>query len=243
MKVFRLSLLIFVLFLICHNFTFAQTKFDEYGGVIADDESARLEYLAAQLKNEKNAKGTIIIYKHKLETTGKFLRHFYGVRNFLVKAIGVSPDRFSVLFGGEDVRRTEIWISDSKNETVKFDNKVLDETLDGKITKRTLFDRECIECDPAVFIDGFIFRDGLEYFAKALLANPNTNALIEVSKVEYISRTRKERTELINKILSILVKDNKISENRIKIQFTSARSVVAYASFYIVPKIDKINKK
>jgi hypothetical protein len=163
------------------------------------------------------------------------------VRNFLVKAIGVSPDRFSVVFGGEDVRKTEIWISNSKNETVRFNNKVLDETLGGKIKKRILFDRECIECDPAVFINGFIFREGLEYFAKALLANPNSNALIEVSKTEY--RARRERTKLSNEILNILVKDKKISKNRIKIQFTLFKSIVAYASFYIVPKIDKNNKK
>lgn len=220
---------------------FAQTKIDEYGGIIADDESGRLDYFAAQLKKDKNAKGTIIIYKHRLETTGKFLRHFYGVKNFLVKALDVSPDKFSVVFGGEEVRRTEIWLSESKNETVKFDNKILDETLNGKIMKRTLFDTECIECDPVVFIDGFIFREGLEYFAKALLANPNTNALIEVSKAEY--RTRKKRTELINEILDILVKDTKISKNRIEIQFTSPKSEVSYASFYIIPKIDKTNKK
>jgi hypothetical protein len=219
--------------------SFSQTKIDEYGGIIPDDEGARLDHFSGQLKADENAKGTIIIYKDKREPMGNFLRHFYGVKSFLITQIGVRPDKFSIVFGGENKRRTKIWLNESKNQALKIDDKLLDETLSGKITKKTLFDRSCLDCDPVVFINESIFGNGLNYFAKALQANPNTNALIEISEVEYISKTPKEKTKLVNIILEGLIKNNKISKNRIKIRYKSGY----WTSFYIVPKIDKNNKK
>lgn len=225
--------------LLISQIAFAQTKIDEYGKIIPDDEYFRLTYFLEQLKEDKNFKGTIVIQKDKFETTGKFLRHFHGVKSFLIESLGISSDRFSLVFGGENVHQTELWLSKSDDEKLKFDAKPLDETLNGKITKTTLFDSECLDCDQVVFINQFIFREGLEYFARAVQANPNTTALIEISKVEYVSRTRTEKQKLVNKIFEVLVKDNKISKDRIKIRFKSGYN----ASFYIIPKIDKNNKK
>ena len=225
--------------LMISQIAFAQTKIDEYGKIISDDEGACLYYFVEKLKNDKDAKGAIIIYKDKFETTGKFLRHFHGVKSFLIESLGISPNRFSLVFGGENLRRTEVWLSKSDDEKLKFDAKPLDETLNGKIVKTTLFDIECLDCDQVVFINQFIFREGLEYFARAVQANPNTTALIEISKVEYVSKTRTEKQKLVNKIFEVLVKDNKISKDRIKIRFKSGYN----ASFYIIPKIDKNNKK
>lgn len=225
--------------LMISQITFTQTKIDEYGKIISDDEYFRLAYFLEQLKEDKKFKGTIVIQKNKFETPGKFLRHFHGVKSFLIESLGISPDRFSLVFGGENLRQTELWLSKSDNEKLKFDAKSLDETLNGKITKTTLFDSECLDCDQVVFINQFIFREGLEYFARAVQANPNTTALIEISKVEYVSKTRTEKQKLVNKIFEVLVKDNKISKNRIKIRFKSGYN----ASFYIIPKIDKNNKK
>lgn len=216
---------------------FAQTKIDEYGGLITDDEYGHIVYFLEELKKDENTFGTLIIYKDKSETTGKFLRHFYGIKSFLADVFAVSPDKFSVVFGGEETRRTEVWLSKSKMEADKFKSKFLDETLVGNINKKVLFDINCIDCDESPFINQFIFREGFDYLAKALKANPKTFALIKIPKVEYVSKTAKEKSELLAEIKNRIIEKNEISKNRIKIQFTSGN----FATFYIIPQTVKIN--
>jgi hypothetical protein len=234
------SVLSILFILLVWQISFAQTESAEYGGVIPDEEYAYLSIFADKLNKNADTKGIIIIHKHKTEPVGHFLRHFYGVRNYLINQFSAPAERFSVLYGGEvEGRRTEMRIIKGESEKSNFPKEALDETLSGKIRQKTLFDEECIDCDPVVFINESIFIEGLDYFARALKENPNTNALIEISKVEYVSKTRKEKKELTNKIFEVLVKDNKISRDRIKIKFKSGMT----ASFYIIPKIDKNNKK
>ena len=233
------KILLYIFLIAFSQTAFAQTKIDEYGAIITDDEYFRLShFVVEELKKDKDSRVTIIIYKDKSETTGKFLRHFYGVEDFLIKAFDISPDKFSVVFGGEDKRRTEIWLSKSKNDAIKFENKMLDETLAGKINQKLLFDYNCIDCDESPFINQFIFREGFDYLAKALKANPNTVALINIPKVEYVSKTAKEKSELLVEIKNRIIEKNEISKNRIKIQFTSGN----FAFFYIIPQTVKIKE-
>lgn len=213
---------------------FSQTKIDEYGKIITDDESARLYNFVEQLKKDKTVSGTLVIYKDKSETTGKFLRHFYGVKSILMNSFGVSPDSFSIVFGGEDIRRTEIWLNNSKEESSKFESKILDETLAGKINRKTLFDNNCIDCDESPFINQFIFGAGLDYLAEALKANPDTSALIQIAKVEYLAESTKERKDLINLIFDRL-KKSQIPKDRISVKFIRG----VEAKFYIIPKANK----
>lgn len=209
---------------------FAQTQIDEYGPIISDDESARLFNFAEQLKNDEANIGTIVIHKDKSETTGRFLRHFYGVKDFLIEAFDIAPKRFSIVFGGEDVRRTQIWLSKSKKEASKFESKILDETLAGKISRRILFDYNCLDCDESPFVNQFIFREGIDYLANALRANSRTKAIIKIGGVEYLSKSSKEKKDLLKNIFERLEK-NKIRRNRVAVQFTSGM----LARFYIIP--------
>lgn len=211
-----------------------QIKIDDYGALISEDESGHLDNLVAKLREDSIAEATFVIYKDKAEPTGRFLRHFYGVKDFMIEIYKVSPEKLSIVFGGDNTRRTEIWLSQSKEEAAKFENKVLDETLVGKINRKTLFDYNCIDCDESPFINQFIFREGVDYLAETLKANPHTKAVIEIARVKYLSKTAKERKELLNQIFDKIEK-KQIRRNKISIRFTSG----IWAKFYIIPVRNK----
>ena len=208
----------------------AQTKFDEYGALLSEDESARLYNFAGQLKESGAVEGTLIIYKDKSETTGKFLRHFYGVKSFLIESFSISPEKVSIVFGGESTRRTEMWLSKSKEESSKFESEIFDEKLAGKINRKILFDYNCLDCDESPFVNQFIFREGIDYLAEVLKANPKTKAIIKIAKVEFVSKTTKEKRYLLNEIFDRLRK-KQVQRKKVSVQFTSGN----WAKFYIIP--------
>lgn len=220
--------------LLISQIAFAQTKFDEYdrADLYDDDEFARLDGFSNELKSKPKAKGYVIIYKPKNLGTGKFLRHFYGVRRVLTEFMSINPERLQMIAGEERKEmRTEFWLVSENEKVPDFPTLSLEAKIKEQIIKKTLFDYECIGCTPAVILDYFIFNEGLEYFAEALKANPNSNALITIGKNEFISQTRKEKKELIERILETLVGKNKITKNRIKIEFINSD----FAHLYVIP--------
>ncbi|HYJ92595.1 MAG TPA: hypothetical protein VEV84_14900 [Pyrinomonadaceae bacterium] len=218
-----------VLLIMSVGYICAQSPVDEYGNIIPDDEFGHLGYFSDKLKADSVSVGTIVIYKDTRETTGHFLRHYYGVSSFLTKVFKLSPEKFKMIFGGEGERRTKLYIGPAG--TSNLHGIELDETLRGKISKDTLFDWECIDCDPVVFINGFIFREGMVYLARALLANPGTISVIKIGRVEYLSKTAKERRELKKEIRDMLIQSGLRNLKRVRLRFAKG----SFAFVYIIP--------
>ena len=218
-----------------------QTMIDRYSAISNDDEFGHLFNFADKLKSNANKTGMILISKDESETVGSFLRHFYGVRAFMISTFGVSPNRFEVVYGGDGRRDTAMYLQ-SVDSQKRFTSFELDETLRGKITKRTLFDYTCLDCDQSPFINQFIFREGMQYLAKVLLANPGTYSKIFISRVESLSRTPKERKKLRNEIYDRLTRNSLKSTNRVTLQFVNGID----AKIYIFPRLSpgiRIKKK
>lgn len=228
------KILSLIFLLLISQSAFAQTKIDEYdrGKLFDCDEHARLYNFANELNNHPKAKGYVVIYKPINLKTGIFLRHFYGVKRVLTDFMDVKPERLQIIAGEERKEmQTELWLVSDDEKVPDFPTLSLEAKLNETITNKSLFDYECIGCSPAVVIDFFIFNEGLEYFAEALKANPNSKALISIGTNEFISKTHIEKKELTERILEVLVKKNGIAKNKIKIQFIKSN----FAYLYIIP--------
>lgn len=223
--------------LLISQVAFSQTKFDEYGYLIPDNEGARLYDVFQEFSENKDSKIYILINKEKKMAFGKFLRYFYGVKAFLSN-FNITKESIKMIMGEEkDKQLTQIYFVKNNNPSLVFKEVSVENKLQEKITKKSLFDTNCTDCDESPFIKQFIFREGLDYLAIALKANPTSNALLEVGRVEYLSRTVKERKELTKQIFGRL-KKNGIGKERVSIQFNSGN----IASFYIIPKKVRIKK-
>ncbi len=213
---------------------FGQTKIDEYEKLISEDESAHLAYISQEFSKAENSKIHILINKGKKMPYGKFLRYFYGIGDYL-NLFDIPKKSIITVAGAEkDEQLTQIWFVKDNQKPPVFSEISINKGISFKQSKKILFDENCLDCDESPFIKQSIFREGLNYLAKALKANPRANALIKIAKVEYLSKTAKERRTLTNEIIGRL-KKNQIQKNRISIEFTSGSE----AFFYIIPKINK----
>lgn len=208
----------------------SQTDLDRYGGLSPEDEFGHLIYFADTLKTKPTTKASVIIYKDERETAGAFLRYFYGIQAFMTTALGVSPDRFDVIYAGQNVRKTEIYLQ-AVGEKRAIPTSRLDDVLQGEINKKTLFDTACIDCDSSPFINQFIFREGIDYLANALIANPNTDSVVEIPRVESLSKTSREQLNLSREIYERLAQNGLLSQKRVKLRFVKG----IFARIYVFP--------
>lgn len=227
--------MILIYALLATQFLFAQTKIDEYPKLINDDQSARLDAFAGMLQEQKSSKGLIIIYKQEKEPLGRFLRHLYGVKLYLSRSQNIDPDRIILSVGEAKKRKTELWIISEAKSLPTLKAISVETELNKKITKNTAFDSHCMDCDPVVFLDLPVFKEGLAFYSTALKANPDSTALIIIGEI----KNQKERDKLSKMIFKGL-EDNQINKDRIKIKF-NRRS--AFTNFYVVPKIIKRKTK
>lgn len=93
------------------------------------------------------------------------------------------------------------------------------------------FDEECLDCDPAVFIDRPIFKDGVKNYAKALRARPHSRARI----ILYPNRRdgMREQVADLKRAKSLLSKKYGIEARRI-ITVVGRRRESATIEFWIV---------
>lgn len=226
----KLTLLL-ILFFCFSPSLIAQIKVTEYGIVGTDEESNYIDILATEVMNKPSSKGLIIVHKGTNMSTGEFLRHFLGIKRYWSHRL---PSEKLIMITGEERKEfyVEMLLIPESAKGSEFKTISLEEKLEEKVTTKTLFDKECIICEPTVNISLHIFQEGLDFLAQALKANPNTYALIEIDSHRNASGNRKERLNLTQEILDRLVKTRKIPRNRIKIRFTSGDT---YAKFYIVP--------
>ncbi|MEP7037852.1 MAG: hypothetical protein ABI891_05875 [Acidobacteriota bacterium] len=220
--------------LVLSQVIFGQTKIDEYEKLNSEDESGHLAYISQEFSKVENSKIYILINKEKKMPYGKFLRYFYGIENHL-NLFNIPKKSVITVAGDEkDEQLTQIWFVKDNEKPPAFNEISINDGVNLNQSKKVLFDDNCLDCDESPFIKQSIFRKGLDYLAKTLKANPTIDVLIEISKVEYLSKTFKERRTLTNEIISRL-KKNQIQRNRISISFISGTE----AFFYIIPKANK----
>ena len=221
----RKMLLLSVILMLLQNVS-AQTKIDEFGAITYDDISARLENAYQLVKDEPNQKAYFVINKPENIPLGKFARYFYGIQNFWTKYMRLPSSQIEMAAGEEkEELSTQIWKINGKLKFPDVETISLQDKIKGKITEKTLFDSDCIDCEPDPPIPLSIFYgDGLKFYAEALKANPQTQALIEMRK-NY--RIKVMRTKLI--------KEYGIEAGRIKFQIKKSLPDASDARFYIVP--------
>jgi hypothetical protein len=231
---FMKKILTILLVLLISQTVINQTKIDEYGRLIADDESGRLVSVAVGFSENSDLKVYFLHTKEKKTPLGRFLRHINGVARYLTLYKVPKESIFTDARKEErDSPQTEIWLI-KKNEELPLVNKTpLDEKLREQISKKTLFDEECTDCSPAVDLDQGIFQEGLDYLSIALKANPTSKAILKIQRVEFLSETLKQRQELTNQIIKRL-KNNKIQRSRFSIHFPSR---INRTRFYIIPNL------
>ncbi len=96
---------------------------------------------------------------------------------------------------------TQIWFVKDDQKTPAFDEISINEGINLKQPKKVLFDENCLDCDTSPFVHQFILREGVDYLAKALASNPNSNALLTIARIENISKSFRERSKLTKEIL------------------------------------------
>lgn len=214
------KIILLLLLVLCFSISgFTQTKLDEYGKLMPDAEYCHLSYLADYLKQNSTSSALITVYAPDDVRVGSFVRYFYGIGEALQRFV-ISPDRFVLHFGGTSRdRRTELWVLKLGDRSPGTENKTLDDLISRPIRGRTQFDRECLDCDRSPFIDQMIFGNGLDHLAKTLLMDRSLSAEILIGRVPYLTKTKKDQSQLRDKIITKLSAENTIAKNRIKIKF------------------------
>lgn len=218
-------LLLLVILMFIQNIT-AQTKIDEFGAMPYDDITSRLENAHQLVRDNPKQQAYFVIYKPKNTPTGKFARHFYGIQNFWVKFLRFPSSQIEMAAGEErEELLTQIWQIDENLKVPDVKTISLREKITEKIKEKTLFDSDCIVCepDPSVPLSLF-YGDGLKFYAEALKANPQTQALIQMRK-NYRIKVMRDK----------LIKDYGIEAKRIKFQIKKSLPGASDARFYIVP--------
>ena len=181
----------------------SQTLEDRFGKLLDDDIYARIDNFCSLVERKPDSIGHAVFHKQTGEPLGAFLRYFHGVER-VWKSRGCDPARL-VMHAGEDQDEPiqEFWLA-LPGQVFRPDATDLQNRLTQKLIGRTLFDYQCIGCDPAVFLKLWIFRDGLDYAAAALKANPHSFAEYVIGINAYVSGTLQERRDLRKEIIGEL---------------------------------------
>jgi hypothetical protein len=93
-------------------------KFDEYGDILWNEEKARLDNVAAQWKATPDTSIYIYAYNGRQGCVGEAQARAVRAREYLVKSLGIHPNRLTWKNGGyRENLTTEIWILPSNLTT------------------------------------------------------------------------------------------------------------------------------
>lgn len=226
----RFTLMWITLLLLAGN-CLSQIKADSFPFAPDDDVLARLDNFRIEMLRYPGSAGHIVIYKPRHQPIGEFLRYFYGVeRMWIMRGY---PGSQLVLHPGAEKEHIEhvLWIVRTGDElsTNEFD---INAKLTERVTMKRLVDVQCIGCAPSVPLKQWIFREGLNYFGKALQSNKDSRAEIQIGINEFVSGTKSERNQLRNDIYKVLSSEYEISRDRIRISFNKSM----FAKFYLIPR-------
>jgi hypothetical protein len=91
---------------VTHSLAILQTTsncgmaFDEFGDIRVEDEEARLDNLAIQLTNYKQAVGAIIVFAGRKTYENEAIERLKRAKDYLVKVRNIEPDRVVTVDGG-----------------------------------------------------------------------------------------------------------------------------------------------
>lgn len=86
-------------------------KFDEYGDLIQEDESVRLNAFEKDLAKDASARGYIVVYGGRVDPPGRAHRYASRAKNYLVSTEGIPSERIITIEGGQrDSLTVELWI-------------------------------------------------------------------------------------------------------------------------------------
>jgi hypothetical protein len=86
-------------------------KFDEYGEILFQEETKRLDNFAIQLKNEPGMQGIIIVYGGPGARRGAAQARATRAKDYLVNKYEIEADRIAIVTGGNLEESTvELWI-------------------------------------------------------------------------------------------------------------------------------------
>lgn len=208
----------------------AQTKIDSYGRLPTDDESAHLDRFRIELARRPEMRGYVVGYNNDSTVPrGAFLRRLYGDRAYLNR--GLEPDRLSVIDGGyRDNLTIELWIvpADAKPPVPE---PALSPVHDR--TTKFLFDEECLECSPAVFLDLSALESSLGFYAAELGREGRGEMIVwpsrTYSSAQALADARRARRKL--------AREFGIAQNRIDIKLAKRnKEDVATVEFWVIPR-------
>lgn len=227
------KILVILFVLLISQVVLAQTKIDEYGKLISDDEGSRLYAISQQLLQNKESRIYVLINKEKKMPFGRFLRYFYGVGNF-INRLGVPKESITILAGKvRDEQFTQIWIVHKNEKPPDFKQISIKDKLSVKIKRKVLFDENCIDCDESPFIKQNILGEGIDYLATVLKANPNIIASIQIVNGDsFIENRERFIKEISNRVF-------KITETKQLGSFLFKRETNSVIRFYLFPKPPK----
>lgn len=87
-------------------------RFDKYGDLAFADEKKRLDHFAAQLKNEPDSQGHIMVYSKRGARAGEAQARAARATDYLVNKQGIVAERLVTIDGGDHERfAIELWMT------------------------------------------------------------------------------------------------------------------------------------
>jgi hypothetical protein len=208
------------------------TKFDSYGHLRDDDETAPLDAFCSALEQQPASRGFIIGYSQASIPPGVLLRRIYGDQRYLINRGNFERNRVVVVEGGYRPSFTiELWLvpKDAPSPTPSPTSSPI------RTNRPYLFDENCWDCGAAVNLDLLWLSEGLRFYAEALKGNPSSRGVIVVRRRQRPG----SKTDLSHarQAKRLLVHDYKIDANRLAI--TTARHkkhMFATVEVWIVPQ-------
>ena len=177
-----------LLMLVSSSAVFTQTKFDEFGEIIADDAQAHLDIFAKELQKQENMTGVLRGFRRDSYLQGAHLRLLFGYFDYLVDMRGVLGNRLQVVDGGvRDKGGVELWLlpqGDSIPAAAK--EPVLQTTRFDEINAGD-------GCWPEFTLDRYELTDAIKFYAEALKDHPEAKGLLFInpSSKKPLSQARK----------------------------------------------------
>ena len=194
----------------------------------ADNEMAYLDLWAEALGKNPSSRGYLVGYSNSSTAPGTLLMRIYGYRDYLVNKRGVEPNRLEIVPGGvRDKLYTEFWLVTPGAEAPKPESEF---KLVPKLPLK--FDVAYPDCPPEMTVYLYEINDSLRFYAKALQANPQARAKI----VTYYGKgSMRKANRILREAKSLLVKDHKISADRILIQARTRRRPCSEVELWLMP--------
>lgn len=149
-------------------------KLETIPDTYADNEQAYLDLLAETLRKSPQSLGYLVAYSKPGMPPGLFLRRIHGYQNYLVNMRGIEPNRIILIEGGtKDALVTELWTVPKGARPPAADSEF---KLVPKLPIK--FDVMYPDCPSEMTVYLEETDDSLRFYARALVANPNTVAKI-----------------------------------------------------------------